>query len=147
LENFTTTIPINEEQSLTNNNIVHSLVNYFFELKGWADKDKSFYQKRKIIYSRFTRPAKELLNLCEQDLEEAKQCLKKIADWADSRELGWGIETTFKKWYELDLLKPKEKKPYYENNRAFQMSGKWWVLMPNGEKKEFAGSEKDFIYK
>lgn len=137
----------NSNNSNNSNNNVKSVVNYFFELKGWADKDKEFYQKKKIIYSRFTRPAKELLYLCEDNLEEAKECLKKVANWAMSRELDWSIETIFKKWYDIDLLKPKDKKPYYRNNRVFEMGGRKYVLMPNGEKMEFAGNINEIIYK
>ncbi len=70
-----------------------------------------------------------------------------MADWAGSRDLDWGIETVFKKWYDLDHLRPKEKKPHYRGNRVFKMNGKDYVLMPNGEKLEFAGDKKDFIYK
>jgi len=40
-----------------------------------------------------------------------------VANWAKSRNLDYSIETVFKKWLELDKLKPKEiiKKPYYKN--------------------------------
>jgi len=116
------------------NNIVHSLVNYFFELKGWANKDKDFYKKKKIIYGRFTSSSKQLLYLCDDDLHEAKSCLNKIKGWADTRSLGWSIETVFKKWYELDLLKPKEKKPYWRGQRVFEINGKKYVLTHNGRK-------------
>lgn len=109
---------------------LQDVINYFFELKGWANKDKQFYKKKEIIYSRFVRPAKDLLELCDNNLDDAKECIKKIADWANSRELDWGIETVFKKWYDLDLLKPKAKKPYYDNCRIFQKS--------EGGKKETA---------
>ncbi len=117
---------------------VQELVNYFFELKGWGNKDKSFYEKNRIIYSRFVRPAKELLVLCEQNIPEAKECIRKVGDWAKSRDLDWGIETVFKKWYDLDLLKPKEKQPYYDGKRIFQKvpNGKWWCITGNGEIKE-----------
>lgn len=114
------------------------VVNYFFDLKGWGNKDKDFYAKKKIIYSRFLRPAKELLELCDGELEEAKSCLLKLSEWAISRDLDWGIETVFKKWYDLDLLKPKEKKPYYEGKRIFQRSagGKWFCISRDGEIRE-----------
>jgi hypothetical protein len=41
------------------------VVNYYFELKGWANKGKEFYGKHNIVYGRFTKPAKELLDLCD----------------------------------------------------------------------------------
>ena len=127
--------------------LTNQIVNYFFELKGWADKEKGFYKKNKIIYSRFTKPAKELLELCDNDLLEAKDCLKKLSDWAISRDLDWSIETVFKKWYDLDKLQPKEKRAYYKGDRVFKMSGKLYVLSANGEKREFAGNENEIIYK
>jgi len=129
-----------KEKPLTN---IQQVVNYFFSLKGW-DINGSGGDK---VYSRYVRPAKDLLGLCENSVSEAQACIKKIADWADSRNLDWGLETIFKKWYELDLLKPKEKKPYYEGNRIFEMGGKRFVLMPNGEKMEFAGKESEIKYK
>jgi len=127
--------------------ITSQIVNYFFELKGWADKESSFYKKNKIIYSRFTKPAKELLELCDNDVSEAKDCLKKLADWAISRDLDWSIETVFKKWYDIDKLKPKEKKPYYKGERIFKMNNRLYVLSVDGEKREFAGNENEIIYK
>jgi hypothetical protein len=47
------------------------------------------------------------------------------------------IETVFKHWYDLDFLKPKEKKPYYEGCRIFKKSvGGNWYIVRNGEVKE-----------
>ena len=128
-------------------NTLNSIVSYFFELKGWANKSKEYYKKNKIVYARYVKAAKELYFLCDNDIEEAKKCLDIMAKWADSRELDWGIETIFKKWYDIDKLKPKEKKPYYEGNRVFDMAGKKYVLMPNGDKLQFAGSTSSLKYK
>lgn len=125
---------------------VKDIVNYFFTLKGWDNKDKPFYRENKISYTRHLRPAKELLGLCDGSLEEAKSCLKKLADWAISRNLDWSIETVFKKWYDLDILKPKEKKAYFDGDRVFEMGGKKYVLKPNGEKLLFNGNESDIKY-
>lgn len=121
------------------------IVDYLFFLKGWNLKDSS--PERKRPYQGYLRAASELIGLCEDDVEEAKQCLKKVADWAISRELDWGIETVFKKWYDLDVLKPKEKKQYYQGNRVFEMGGAKYVLMPNGEKLKFAGKLSELTYK
>ena len=136
-------------QAMQKDNITKQIVNYFFELKGWDNKEKDFYSKNRIVYSRFTRPAKELAELCDNNLEEAKICLKKIADWANSRNLDWSIETIFKKWYDIDLLKPKEKKPYIDGMRAFQKieGGKWYVVSRDGETKEYGAIPKEVIYK
>ena len=112
---------------------VQNVVNHFFSLKNWDSSSE-----KKPVYARYVRPAKDLLDLCEGSVEEAKECLRKIAEWAKSRDLDWSIETVFKKWYELDFLKPKEKKPYYDSCRIFQKNppeGKWYIIR-NGEIKE-----------
>lgn len=128
---------IGKDNNTAKNTATQDVVNYFFELKGWGNKDKDFYSKNKIIYSRYVRPAKDLLELCEQDIASAKECLDKISSWAKSRELDWSIETVFKKWYELDFLKPKETKPHFDGCRIFRKTegGKWWIIR-NGEIKE-----------
>ena len=137
------------KQDINNKNNIGLLINYFFELKKWAYKDKSFYQKNKIIYARFTRPAKQLLELCDDNIDEAKNCVKKIAEWADSRGLDWSLETIFKKWYDIDYLKPKEKKPFIDGMRAFQKieGGKWYIISRSGEIKEYGTTPKEIIYK
>jgi len=76
------------------------LINYFFELKEWANQSKEFYQKNKIVYARFTRPAKALLKQAGS-LERAKSALDLIKDWADKNKLSWMIETALRKWFEI----------------------------------------------
>ena len=116
---------------------VKDVVNYFFELKGWANKEKSFYKENDIRYAHHAKRAKELLELCEGDVYEAKECIRKMSEWASSKNLTWMIETVFKHWYDIDSLKPAEKKPYFENCRIFQKTqgGRWWIIR-NGEIKE-----------
>lgn len=128
------------QRSLTK---IQEIVNYFFSLKEWATNGTGGEK----VYSRYTKPAKELLGLCDDDVLEAKNCIKKVADWAISRDLDWSIETVFKKWYDLDSLQPKEKKPYFQGNRVFEIAGRKYVLMPNGEKLQFAGNENDIVLK
>ena len=111
---------------------------------------KQSARKRKIIYSRYTRPAKELLELAGS-LDKAKQAITKVADWANSRKLDYTIETVFKKWLELDRLKPKEivKKPYY-NSRPMVWSEakkKWYVISKDGEWLEFVDKENKIEWK
>ena len=53
-------------------------------------------KKRKIIYSRFTKPAKQLLELAGS-VQAAKKAISKVAEWAKSRDLDYAIETVFKK--------------------------------------------------
>jgi hypothetical protein len=128
-------------------NKVLEVVNHFFEVKGWGNKDKEFYEKNKIVYARFTRPAKDLLSLCDDDLVEAKSCVDKVGAWAISRKLDWSIETIFKKWMEIDTLKPAEKKPYYKNKPMFQQNGKWKVILPDGTINDYAGKQTEIEWK
>jgi len=130
---------------------IQKIVNHYFKSKGLAlDEIKKNARKRKIIYSRFTRPAKQLLELAGSVLK-ARKAIDKVARWAQSRNLDYAIETVFKKWLELDRLKPKEivKKPFYNDTPMVwsQSKRKWYVVTPDGEWKEFAGQEDDIKWK
>lgn len=130
---------------------VRQIVTYYFETKGLdlAELKKSA-KKRRIVYSRFTRPAKQLLELAGS-IEMAKNAIDKVAEWAKSRNLDYAIETVFKKWLELDRLKPKEivKKPYFEGDPMIwsQTRRKWYVISQQGDWLEFAGQEKDIEWR
>ena len=132
-----------EEPTIQPANAVGLLVTYFFELKGWTTKEV-----KQVIFKRYVRPAKELLTLCDNSLEEAKLCLEKVGGWAKSRDLDWSIETVFKKWYDIDHLKEKEKKPYINGLRAFQRveGGKWYVISRDGEIREFGSGNFNVVW-
>lgn len=124
---------------------IQQIVNHLFYTKGLSlDEIKESAKKKKIIYSRFTHPAKELLELAGS-VEKAKEAITTVADWAKSRHLDYSIETVFKKWLELGKLKPKEiiKKPYYDNQPMVwsQTKRKWYVIDDGGEWLEFADKE------
>lgn len=124
---------------------IQQVVNHFFHTKGLSlDEIKESAKKKKIIYSRFTRPAKELIDLAGS-VEKAKEAITTVADWAKSRNLDYSIETVFKKWLELGKLKPKEiiKKPYYRNQPMVwsQTKKKWYVIDDGGEWLEYADKE------
>ncbi len=124
---------------------IQKVVNHYFATKGLSlDEIKDSAKKRKIIYSRYTRPAKELIELAGS-IKKAEQAITIVADWAKSRNLDYAIETVFKKWLELDKLKPKEiiKKPYYRNQPMVwsQTRKKWFVIDDNGDWLEFADKE------
>ena len=130
---------------------IQKIVNYYFSTKGLSlGEVKESARKRKIIYSRFTRPAKQLLELAGS-LRKAKAAIKKVAAWAQSRGLDYSIETVFKKWLELDRLKPKEivKKPYYRGDPMVwsETKKKWYVIDKSGNWLEFAGNESDVEWK
>jgi len=130
---------------------IQKIVNYYFKTKGLSlDKIKNDAKKKKIVYSRYTRPAKQLLELAGS-LREAKKAITKVAKWAKSRNLDYAIETVFKKWLELDKLKPKEivKKPFFRNQPMIWSVSrkKWYVISQDDEWKEFAGQESDIKWK
>jgi flavin-binding protein dodecin len=129
-------------------------VTYFFQSKGLSLQElKENAKKRSIIYSRFTKPAKQLLELAgsrpdgsrlasEAAIEKAKEAIDKVSQWANTRKLDYAIETVFKKWLELDRLRPKEivKKPFYNGDPMIfsQTKKKWFVINKYGEWLEFA---------
>ena len=124
---------------------IQQIVNHFFISKGLSlDEIKKNAKKKKIIYSRYTRPAKQLLTLAGS-VKKAQRAIDIVADWANSRKLDYAIETVFKKWLELDRLKPKEivKKPFYQNQLLVwsKTKKKWYLLTDSGDWLEFAGDE------
>ncbi len=130
---------------------IQKIVTHYFFTKGVSlDKIKKDAKKKKIVYSRYVRPAKQLLELAGS-LREAKKAITKVSAWAKSRNLDYAIETVFKKWLELDKLKPKEivKKPFFRNDPMVwsRSKKKWYVITEDDEWKEFAGDEKDMEWK
>jgi len=130
---------------------IQKIVNHYFYTKDISlDKIKKDTKKKKIVYSRHVRPAKQLLELAGS-LREAKKAITKVSKWAKSRNLDYAIETVFKKWLELDRLKPKEivKKPFFRNDPMVwsRSKKKWYVITEDDEWKEFAGNEKDIKWK
>src|SRR3989344_7222716 len=122
---------------------IQEIVNYYFSTKGLTlEQIKADAKKKKIIYSRFTRPAKQLLELAGS-VEKAKEAINVVAEWAKSRDLDYAIETVFKKWLELGRLKPREvvKKPFYRGDSMVwsEMKKKWYVIDESGTWLEFAG--------
>jgi len=132
-------------------NDIQRIVNHYFYTKGLTLKEiKESAKKKKIIYSRHVRAAKQLLELAGS-LKKAIGAIDKVAEWAKSRNLDYTIETVFKRWLELDRLKPKEivKKPYYLGNPMVwsETKRKWYVISPEGEWLEFAGKEEEIEWK
>jgi len=131
---------------------VRQIVTFYFQTKGLSLQEiKRDAKKKKIIYSRYTKPAKQLLELADGSVEKAKKAIRTVADWANSRNLDYAIETVFKKWLELNRLKPKEivKKPFYRGNPMVwsETKKKWYVINPDGEWLEFADKEKNIEWR
>jgi len=130
---------------------IQTIVNHYFYTKGLSlEEIKKNAKNKKIIYSRHTKPAKQLLELAGS-VQMAKSSINIVADWAKSRNLDYAIETVFKKWLELDKLKPKEivKKPFFQDNPMVwsQVKKKWFVIGEDGDWREFVGDENEIIWK
>jgi adenylate kinase family enzyme len=131
--------------------VIQEIVNHYFYTKGLSlEQIKDNAKKKKIIYSRFTRPAKQLLELAGS-VKKAKEAINIVAEWAKSRGLDYTIETVFKRWLELGRLKPKEiiKKPYYQGNPMVwsEIRKKWYVINEVGSWLEFAGKEEEIEWR
>jgi len=138
-------------EELKKETAIQQVITHYFETKGVSLAElKKNAKKRKIVYSRFTRPAKELVELAGS-VEKAKKAIERVAEWANSRGLDYAIETVFKKWLELDRLKPKEivKKPYYLGDPMVwsDTKRKWYVIDKQGSWLEFADKESEIEWR
>jgi hypothetical protein len=138
-------------EELKEETAIRQIITHFFQSKGLSLQElKENAKKRKIIYSRFTKPAKQLLELAGS-VEKAKEAIDKVAQWANTRKLDYAIETVFKKWLELDRLRPKEivKKPFYKGDPMIwsETKKKWFVISKYGEWLEFADKKSTIEWK
>ena len=138
-------------EELKKETAIQQVITHYFETKGVSLAElKRNAKKRKIVYSRFTRPAKELVELAGS-VEKAEKAIDKVAEWANSRGLDYAVETVFKKWLELDKLKPKEivKKPYFLGNPMVwsETKRKWYVIDEAGNWLEFAGKKEEIEWR
>ncbi len=138
-------------EDLRRETAIRQVVTHYFQTKNISlEQLKENAKKKKIIYSRYTKPAKQLIELAGS-VSKAKKAIDIVAEWAKSRNLDYGIETVFKKWLELDRLKPKEivKKPFYNNNPLIwsEMKKKWFVVDKTNTWFEFAGKESDIEWR
>jgi len=151
IEEYLQTGKIKYLQELRKKNRIREIIAYYFQTKSISLLQlKKDSRKQKIIYSRFTKPAKQLLELTGS-VKKAKNALDIISALARSRNLDYGIETVFKKWLELDQLKPKEikKKPFFRGDLMVwsEMKKKWYVIDKYGTWLEFAGKISEIEWK
>ena len=137
---------VKEFDELNEETAIQNVIAYFFQSKGLGLQElKENAKKKKIVYSRFTKPAQQLLELAGS-VEKAKEAINKVAQWANTRKLDYAIETVFKKWLELDRLKPREivKKPFYRNDpMIWSETKKKWFVIKDGEWLEYVGKKED----
>lgn len=79
---------------------IYRLIDHFFTLKNWTIPVDM--KTRRIKFSRWTRPASDVLYLCGQNLEKAKKLLDTLEVWAKIKNLDWNLSTILKRWEELD---------------------------------------------
>jgi len=145
IEEFLIKGKIKKLEELKQETSIRQVVTHYFETKKVSLKElKKSARKKEIVYSRYTKPAKQLIELAGS-VDKAKKAITLVADWANSRKLDYAIETVFKKWLELDRLKPKEivKKPFYNNNPLVwsETKKKWYVIDETNTWLEFADTE------
>ena len=151
IEEYLKTKKMKTLKKLDDETAIRQIVTHYFETKGVDLRElKENAKKQKIVYSRFTKPAKQLLEL-SGSVVKAKEAIDKVAGWAKSRNLDYAIETVFKKWLELDRLKPKEivKKPFFQGRPMIwsQARKRWYVIDDGGEWLEFAGKESEMEWR
>jgi hypothetical protein len=141
---------ITEYEELNEETAIQNIIAHFFQSKGLGLQElKENAKKKKIIYSRYTKPAKQLLELAGS-IEKAKSAIDTVANWANSRKLDYTIETVFKKWLELDRLKPKEivKKPFYKGDpMIWSETKKKWFVIKNSEWLEYVGKKEEIEWR
>ncbi len=151
IEDFLTKGELKYLKELEEETAIRQVVTHYFQTKDVSlDQLKKNARKRDIVYSRFTRPAKQLIELAGSP-DKAKKAIDKVSKWANSRDLDYTIETVFKKWLEIDKLKAKEivKKPFYNGNPLVwsESRKKWFVIDETNTWLEFADTEDKIEWK
>jgi hypothetical protein len=80
---------------------VQLLTDYYLECKNWDYQEPKFYKKNNISYARNCKGAKQILELCDSNLDKSKQMVDKTKEWCEDRGLDWVIETVIRKFLEL----------------------------------------------
>jgi hypothetical protein len=134
-----------KEGVLTNTpaqNEVSIIRNYFIqkcqELKGFKP-EMSFVKEGKLIKEKLKR----------YSVEQLKDLIDKFFNSQVGERLGWTLSVCLSApvinlWLAGKLEKPK--RPYWQGKPMRKRFGKWEVL-ENGEWLEFAGSEKEIVFK
>jgi DNA polymerase/3'-5' exonuclease PolX len=138
-------------RELRDDTAIRQIVTHYFEGKGVDLTElKKSARKRDIVYARYTKPAKQLIEL-SGNVKKAKEAIDIVSKWAISRNLDYTIETVSKKWPELKRLKPKkvEKKPFYKGNPLVwsDRKKKWFVIDQSNTWLEFADTEDKIEWK
>ncbi len=117
---------------------VEQLVEYFFAVKKWPIKGPEF--------RRHLKAAKDVLDVCDGDLDVAMVKVEQICAWAERKELSWSLETILKRWHELEpstARDPERKnKATIDGETAYQNKRGDWMIVPRdgGPHLKYVGS-------
>jgi hypothetical protein len=81
---------------------VQKVVLSFKEITGVDLQDKEW---DKVYFPRYTKPAKQLLDLLGDDWERCWKCIRDVASWLESKNLSWTPETIVKHAQEWKMNK------------------------------------------
>ena len=81
-------------------NDLRIIIDHFFFLKDWEFEGKEYWEE----FRRYCREAKNLYEVCGEDVDKARKVLFALADWADKECLEWSIETAIKRWWQFESL-------------------------------------------
>ena len=150
IEEYIKTRKVTYHKELREKTVIRRVVTHFFETKGVSLEElKKNARKRNIVYGRFAKSARELLDLAGS-VQKAEAAITKVAEWAKTRNLDYSLETVLKKWIELDALKPKPivKKAFYRGDpMVWNEQKKKWFVIKDGEWLEFADKESEIEWK
>ncbi len=79
--------------------LIFPLIEYFFSLKGWSIPAEM--KQKRIRFSRWMRPASDILQLLAGDIDKAKELIKSLKIWAMVKKLDWNLSTVLKRWDDL----------------------------------------------
>jgi hypothetical protein len=74
---------------------IHEIVNTYYKMKGIDGKPKKFYEGING-YGKLAREAKKLLEICNDNLDDALWSLGKMKYLADKKGFNWSISTCLK---------------------------------------------------
>ena len=76
-------------------NPIHEIVNTYYKMRGWADKEKSFYTKEKS-YGKLAVEAKDLYEVLNHNLDDCIWALDRMKYLAERGGFDWTISTCLK---------------------------------------------------
>jgi len=80
IEEYITKGKIKYYEQIQEETAIRQIITFYFETKGLSLQEiKRDAKKRKIVYSRYTKPAKQLLELADGSVEGAKKAIKTVA--------------------------------------------------------------------